>query len=577
MGTTVSNLQILGVTEDAVRNALSRTLVGSWSKRFVTACPDLSPQQLERAAVSLSKELECTLLLAAMLDGDALWLTLYQNGKRLTGHKALPSPDACVVGNPRLFCSTLGLPEELAPKLRRLFSDCSMQEEKLAILQTLLGTPLFLRWDDDPPEEPMEADPAPLIQWVNDHPVPPKIKNQCKAELIQEIPDRGLEYGREAGSMILRYAVRKDDGYKDWYTEHRAGDILGYSNRGGEWCRPLPDGRLELTTLADPLIPYKLWADAFPEGGPPPRVPSSYEYAVLDGRVVTATSLYPPKPDGFGAYTPSCSAILHDTVGILSPHILTLDGEPVTGKLQLLHDGGFLATIPSLHDDSRPPVKMRRSALARYDPDGKQLWTVCGVDYVVAIVDGLIYAVTDYEDTDREKQHLLAINLSGSVTSQCPIPFSPYISKTHIIGNIPYLLEPLEHRQDALLHRLTPDLLPDGEVLVPDMSDFALSPDHTLLYCAGYHAGLQVMDATTLRVLGRINRLDDFCAPIVDSQNRLWVSNKSYFECYDPELTLISRHRLAGGVCSLHCTAAGEACAVTFQERRCLIRVYRFS
>lgn len=577
MGTTVSNMQILGVTEDAVRAALPRAWVGTWSKRFVTACPDLGPRQLERTAESLSKKLECTLLLTAMLDGDALWLTLYQNGKRLTGHKALPSPEACVIGNPKLFCSTLGLPENMAPKLRRLFSDCSMQEEKLAILQTLLGTPLFLRWDDDPPEEPIEADPAPLIQWVNDHPVPPKIKNQCKAELIQEIPDRGLEYSRDVGSMILRYAVRKDDGYKGWYTEHRAGDILGYSDRGGEWGRPLPDGRLELTPLDDPLIPYKLWASAFPEGGPPPRIPVDYEYAVLDERIVTYAKLYPPKSDSFGAYTPGCSAILHDTAGILSPRILRLDGKPAKGKLHLLPDGGFLAAIPSLHDDSRPPVKIRRSALARYDPDGKQLWTIWGVYYVVAIVDGLIYAITEYEDTDREKQHLLAIDMSGSVTSQCPIPYSPYSTGVHIIGNIPYLLEPLEFQEDALLHRLTPDLRPDGEVCVPSMSSLALSPDHTLLYCAGYHAGLQVMDAATLQVLGRLNRLDDFCAPIVDGQNRLWVSNKSYFECYDPELTLISRNRLAGGVCSLHRTAAGEACAVTFQERRCLVRVYRFS
>ena len=109
MGTTVSNLQILGVPEDVVRAALPRALVGTWSERFVTAC--LNSRQLARAAKSLSKKLECTLLLTEMFDGDSLWLTLFQNGKRLTGHKALPSPDDCSVGNPKLFCSALGLPE----------------------------------------------------------------------------------------------------------------------------------------------------------------------------------------------------------------------------------------------------------------------------------------------------------------------------------------------------------------------------------------------------------------------------------------------------------------------------------
>lgn len=577
MGTTVSNLQILDVPEDTVRAALPHALVGTWSERFVTACPDQGPRQLERRAASLSKQLECTLLLTAMFDGDALWLTLYQNGKRLTGHKALPSPDACTLGNPKLFCSTLELPAELAPKLRRLFADCTMQEEKLAILQALLGTPLFLRWDSDPPEQSVMADPAPLIQWVAEHPLPPKVKNRCTAELIQEIPDRGLDYGHEAGSMFLRPPVRKDDDYKGWYTEHRAGDILGCATRGGEWCRPLPDGRLELIPLVDPLIPYKLWTDAFPEDGPPPRVPSGYEYAVLNGRVITATSLYPPKPDDFGAYSPSCSAILHDTAGILSPHILTLDGKPATGKLHLLPDGGFLAAVAACYDNSRPPVQTRPPALACYGPDGVQRWKVWGVSYAAKVVNDLIYAVTDYEGEDREKLRLLAINMDGTVIAQCAIPFSPYSTGVHIIGDTPYLLEPLGYQEDALLHRLTPDLLPDGEACVPFMSSFALSPDRTLLYCAGYHAGLQVMDTATLQTLRRMDRPDDFCAPIVDIQNRLWVSNKSYFECYDSELVLISRHRLAGGICSLHRTSDGDACAVTFQDRRYLIRVYRFS
>ena len=577
MGTTVSNLQILDVPEDAVRAALPHALVGTWSERFVTACPDLGPRQLERRAASLSKRMECTLLLTAMLDGDALWLTLYQNGKRLTGHKALPSPDACVVGNPKLFCSALGLPEELTPKLRRLFADCTMQEEKLAILQTLLGAPLFLRWDSEPSEEPVTADSAPLIQWVMEHPLPPKIKNQCKAELIQEIPDRGLEYGQTDVAMILRPTVRKDDDYKGWYTKHRAGDILGRAERGGEWCRPLPDGRLELIPLVDPLIPYRLWMDAFPEGGPPPRIPSSYEYAVLDGRMVTTTSLYPPKPDDFGAYTPGCSAILHDTAGILTSHILTLDGEPATGKFHLLPDGGFLAAVAACCDDSRPPVQTRPPALACYGPDGMQRWRVWGVSYVVKVVNDLIYAVTDYEGEDRDQQRLLAINMDGTVIAQCAIPFSPYSTGVHFIEGTPYLLEPLGYQKDDLLHRLTPDLLPDGDARVPSMSSLALSPDQTLLYCAGYHAGLQVMDAATLQTLRRMDRPDDFSSPIVDGQNRLWVSNKSYSECYDSGLALISRHRLAGSPCSFHRTLDGDICAVTFQNRRYLIRVYRFS
>lgn len=77
--------------------------------------------------------------------------------------------------------------------------------------------------------------------------------------------------------------------------------------------------------------------------------------------------------------------------------------------------------------------------------------------------------------------------------------------------------------------------------------------------------------------LAVLARLDNFCSPIADNQNRLWVSNKSYFECYDQEPTLISRHRLAGNVRSFHFTENGDICAVTFQDRRYLLRIYRFS
>ena len=57
MGTTVSSLQIIGTTEDAVKTALPKAVVGKWSERFVTACPgELIFAQLERKAGWLSKK-----------------------------------------------------------------------------------------------------------------------------------------------------------------------------------------------------------------------------------------------------------------------------------------------------------------------------------------------------------------------------------------------------------------------------------------------------------------------------------------------------------------------------------------
>lgn len=117
MGTTASNLQILDVPEDAVRDALPHALVETGSKQ-------LSPPAMTWAHDSgnigqhlSSRQLECTLPLDATLGSDVLWLTLQQKGKRLTGHKVLPL-DTCTVGDSKLFCSALELPVKQAPKLR---------------------------------------------------------------------------------------------------------------------------------------------------------------------------------------------------------------------------------------------------------------------------------------------------------------------------------------------------------------------------------------------------------------------------------------------------------------------------
>ena len=100
MGTSLSNLQILGAEESSVRAALPKAVVGRWSERFVTACPgELSFGPLNRTANQLSKTLSCTVLAVSIFDGDALDLTLYGQGKRLTHHIVNQEGDVLTAGN----------------------------------------------------------------------------------------------------------------------------------------------------------------------------------------------------------------------------------------------------------------------------------------------------------------------------------------------------------------------------------------------------------------------------------------------------------------------------------------------
>ena len=557
MGTTVSSLQILGAPVGNVRAALPRALVGQWSARFVTACPELTPNNAERRAKALSRKLNCTLLLVAMFDGDALWLTLYQNGDRLTRHVALP--ENCWVGSPKVFCSALGLPEELAPKLKRLFTGCEMQEEKLGILQSLLGAPLFLRCSDEKeghlPEGPIEADAGPLEEWLREHPVPPKVKNRCKAELLQEITDRYPK--SESNPIIFRPAVREGDHHTGWYSQHRAGDILGCASRGGEWARFLPDGHMELIPMEDAGIK------------------SAYDnihVSCLGDRLIMTICRYEPDPSGFpGAQRPFQTVVVRDTAGIIPcPLPLTWEGEPRTGGFLSLPDGGFLIAVSVRYDGSRPPVKIRSELLARYGPDGALRWTAPGIGSIYQITGQRIYAA------DSERKHLLVLRPNGTVAGKYPLPESPYGTKVHILNGTPFV-EAGECGEEPLLYRLTPDLRPDGEVHIPNNSDLALSPDGTLLYAVGYESSLRVIDAKSLDILRDLPRKDSFYAPVVDGLNRLWVADKGCFECHTPTLECISRHRLKGSVYRAYCSTNGHACALTFQESKYITRVYRFT
>lgn len=120
------------------------------------------------------------------------------------------------------------------------------------------------------------------------------------------------------------------------------------------------------------------------------------------------------------------------------------------------------------------------------------------------------------------------------------------------------------------------DLQDAGCLQVPYLSDMSVSPDGTLLFCAGYGSGLAVIDLDAFKPRQEARSREDFCGYLVDGKNRLWVNNRSYFECYSPDLKLLSRHRLAGDILDYSLNQDGEFSLVTYQRSKYLTRVYRF-
>lgn len=484
MGTSVSNLQFLGVPEETVRAALSRALVGQWSARFVTAClDDTFFQQLDRKAGALSKKLDCTVLSVSMFDGDVLTLSVYQNGKFLTRHSVDPESESCKAGNPKLFCTALGLPEELAPKLRRLFTGCELQEEKLSILQALLGAPLFLRCGDEGegllPEGPIETESGPLERWIEAHPAPPKpptIKNRCKAELIQEIPElcySGFLSSRLCLFRPLLHVSEEEEGRREALIKggYKPEYVLSTLMCGGQSGHLLPDGRLELTTLEDPLVTDNVISDLF-EGKKAGF--QQFIYAYHNGRLVTAAPFFvETDPETHpGTRSPYQTVVLQDSAGILPcPFPLKSEGKPVYAEdLHLMFDGGLLALAQPCHEFGLNGIfKPHWGCIVRYGPDG------------------------------------------------------------------------------------------------------------TFRYRVSSEAGIREEDLAALRMEKEDQWKVDLYHSVTDGQGRLWLYSKNYVECLTREGELISRHRLPGGAVALYCNDGGQVCAITFDWKKYLARVYRLS
>lgn len=176
-------------------------------------------------------------------------------------------------------------------------------------------------------------------------------KNQCKAELIQEIPDLFF-HGDINGQVFLMRPLLVEDG-KMW----------GIGMDGGNLAYPAGDGRLELTPLEDPDISAGLMEYLFDNEN---MSFSHFSYAALDRRIITAATFMMER--GNGAFSPFQTVILRDSAGIFPCYFpLELEGRPIiAGKLCLMPDGGLFAA-----------AGLR---LVRYGPDGVLLYAANSED-----------------------------------------------------------------------------------------------------------------------------------------------------------------------------------------------------
>ena len=111
---------------------------------------------------------------------------------------------------------------------------------------------------------------------------------------------------------------------------------------------------------------------------------------------------------------------------------------------------------------------------------------------------------------------------------------------------------------------------------MPYLSDLAIAPDGSFLVCAGCGSGVMVIDLERFELRKELRSQKNYYLAVVDGKNRIWTADGGYFECWSPELELLSRHRFAGDIVDHTLNQAGEMCIAVYQRNKYLTRVYRF-
>lgn len=564
MGTFLGNLTVLGGSLEEVSALLPGTTVGKWSERFVTVLHEnYGMGTVERPARKVSKALpEATVLSAALVDSDLLELTVWQGGKRVTTRGHFPYDGTPKRGDPKKFCAALGLPDEDVPRLKAVWAKGDA-EEQLELTAALLGTPLYCDTRAVPTEK-ARRDAEGVDQWLAQRPDPPKVKNQTRAEVVQELSGLEIPFGAGVGGNgagnLSRFR-RVEDGMYLFFR----------------WDR----GKL---TLTRPFVP-KVWLQA-----------NEWDHGVTyedlgEGRVL-AIGWERVEIDNGGTSFCVGVGIVGDSAGKLNcPLDFELDGQRRDrSSFYPMPDGGVLVEYEPLrqffvYGDLAP------AELVRYAPDGSILWRKVldrDTGYPFRFWDDLLWMLKSY--AGQEDEYYL-LDLDGNKVFCLQLPELPeekdfsfryhFLRKQPMEGELWVVREKLDCRVCKATHTLlrldTKGQMLGEHPLPCDMADQI--SDAVILksrVCIDrFDEGIWVLDGEDFSVLAGIEDHRSYMSLETDGAGRIWVAvSDSTWEAYDQDLNLLSRHRLKGGTMDVEVDAEGHLRVLTYDEKNHTLRVY---
>ena len=522
MGTTLANLHILGGDAKQIGGLMPGAAVGSWSAGCVSVfAPDLAPGLVDKRARALSGAVPQPILSVWLFDSDAVGFSIFQGGKRIASH--IHNPDGYgALGNIPLFCRTWGLPEEDVLRLRAVWKKGGA-EAQLELTACLLGLPLACD-SETLPERAFVRETEPVDRWIRERPVPPWIKNQAKATLIQEIPR--FRFHPISASAIPYYA------HVEPYEEPYTGD------RYHLW-----------SAQADGTI-RKIWS--------------------AEGQV----RLFASASRAIGVDAKS-GDVLFDTAGQLYECSLP-------GYLELLEDGTILQRTDSAEQKAwlacLSPEGERMWQIS-YDSACCQGLAQNGTELLMGkhTKGGMVLAGLDLRTGQERGQYS---GLTGSALCQAAwgnsawwIAYDRYVP-----------LEGTENRRvDYRLVKLDRDLNVLAETALPAYPQtIFFSPGGRYGYVFFFEDQVLILNGTDLSIQNTL-RERMFCMPLgfdgAAAEPRFWLlRGNSTVEAWDGELKKpVSRHRLKGACVGWHRDGAGQLCVSTWDEKKNLFRVFRLT
>lgn len=561
-----ANLQVLNAKRSEIVSFLPGTTVVRWSDAYITVLDEhFDMESTTAAGKKLSGLLpESTVVSVAVEDAKRLKLAVWQKGKQLTARIVSPSSGASRKGDPDIFCQALGLREEDAVRLKTVWERGKVMEQ-LEFTGALMGAPLHCHAGDQPRVEAVRNE-ALVDEWIYYLADRTKGKNQTKLQIIQELSGLMIDEQTDGNGWEGFFHLRPVEGGED------------YDWAESFFCRTGSDGKLERLPQLDPR----------PEVVRSPHTACKY-IPVAEGRILSLLQ------EG----DPACSVVVEDSAGLLAcPLELTLDGNRRSClNAWAMKDGGVLVHLGELQEfeseengseGNESEEKKLEGGLVRYAVDGTPLWSrsleqSCEPRFFsdgqlwlsnkagffsvgIEGEDGFCIDLIPETHVDRERGGAVEYSMLDK-----SLPGEVWLMERFFSNSVHWDCKIFAFKRDGTLFYEAP--LPVG--VEGFFCQVVVTRKQVLLY--EYNRGAWLLSAADLHVLAGSADHWGYLDAAVDGVGRIWLYAKGVWEAYDENLSLISRHRIRGGMCHQYLDNKGRLCVITYDEEAGIMRVYRLA